>query len=60
MEEKINMTLTEIWEKYKSDKGTVHSYIPYYEKVLQDYKNTENGVLEIRKDGKFKQIRDGI
>ena len=41
------MMLTEIWEKYKSDKGTVHSYIPYYEKVLQEYKNTENGVLEI-------------
>ena len=41
------MTLTEIWEKYKSDKGTVHSYIPYYEKILEEYKNTENGVLEI-------------
>jgi hypothetical protein len=47
LEKEINMMLTEIWEKYKSDKGTVHSYIPYYEKVLQEYKNTENGVLEI-------------
>jgi len=41
------MMLNEIWKKYKSDKGTVHSYITYYEKVLEDYKNTENGVLEI-------------
>ena len=41
------MMLTEIWEKHKSDKGTVHSYINYYEKVLKDYRNTENGVLEI-------------
>jgi len=47
MEEEIDMTLTEIWKKYKSDKGTVHSYIPYYEKVLKDYKDTKNSVLEI-------------
>lgn len=45
------MTLLEIWEKYKSDKGTVHSYMPYYNKVLEDYKHTENGVLEIGVSG---------
>jgi hypothetical protein len=49
-------TLAQIYERYKSnahmgvgfgDKGTVHSYIEVYEKVLAPYRKTAKNVLEI-------------
>jgi len=41
-------TLTKIWDELpmKSDKGTIHSYLPLYEQVLEPYRNATN-VLEI-------------
>lgn len=45
-------TLQEIWidlslQGYKSDKGSVHSYLPIYEKLLAPYRETATNVLEI-------------
>src|SRR5574339_18444 len=45
-------TLTEIWTRlskqgYESDKGSVHSYLPVYEKIFEQYRHTALNVLEI-------------
>lgn len=49
-------TLAQIYDRYRSDahggigygdKGTVHSYIDVYERVLAPYRNTAKNVLEI-------------
>jgi hypothetical protein len=40
-------SLQEIYSGVKSDKGTIHSYITYYEKTLTPYRDTNNTVLEI-------------
>lgn len=45
-------TLTQIWERlkeqgYESDKGSVHSYLHVYEKLLEPYRETALNVLEI-------------
>lgn len=45
-------SLAEIYSRYSSDdkfgdKGTVHSYIPVYEKILKPYRQTSKVVLEI-------------
>lgn len=45
-------TLQEIWDSMKkagceSDKGSVHSYIPVYEKLLEPYRETAKNILEI-------------
>ena len=48
----ITRTLQQIWDElkeqgYESDKGSVHSYIPVYEKLLAPYRETALNVLEI-------------
>ena len=40
-------TLAEIYEGNASDKGSVHSYIELYEKLLRGYREVEGNVLEI-------------
>lgn len=45
-------TLQQIWNSlaaagYETDKGSVHSYIPVYEKILAPYRETAKNVLEI-------------
>ena len=45
-------TLQQIWERlakegYETDKGSVHSYIPIYEKILASYRETAKYFLEI-------------
>lgn len=45
-------TLQQIWQRlkeqgYETDKGSVHSYIPVYEKLLAPYRETALNVLEI-------------
>jgi hypothetical protein len=44
-------SLAVIYEQFKEndfpDKGTVHSYITFYEKILQPYRNTALNILEI-------------
>lgn len=45
-------TLFQIWKRladagYESDKGSVHAYIPVYEKLLAPYRETAKTVLEI-------------
>lgn len=44
-------SLAEIYSRYSGeafgDKGTVHSYIPVYEKILKPYRKTAKVVLEI-------------
>lgn len=42
-------TLQEIWDSMplKSDKGSIHSYLPVYEEILAPYRETANHVLEI-------------
>lgn len=41
-------TLHEIYEQFPdSDKGTVHTYMDYYETTLAPYRNTTNCVMEI-------------
>ena len=44
--------LTQIWIELAaqgkgSDKGSIHSYLPVYEKILAPYRETANNVLEI-------------
>lgn len=46
------MTLTEIWlslsaNGFSSDKGSVHSYLPVYEEILEPFKGKAKNVLEI-------------
>lgn len=48
----MSETLTEIWQRLKeqgheSDKGSIHSYIPVYEKLFEQYRHTALNVLEI-------------
>lgn len=45
-------TLEQIWRRlrdagYETDKGSVHSYLPVYEKLLAPYRETALNVLEI-------------
>jgi spermidine synthase len=42
-------TLQQIWDELplKSDKGSVHSYLPVYEEILAPYRDTAKNVLEI-------------
>lgn len=45
-------TLEQIWKRlkdagYETDKGSIHSYIPVYEKLLAPYRETALNVLEI-------------
>lgn len=45
-------TLEQIWQRlkdagYETDKGSIHSYIPVYEKLLEPYRETALNVLEI-------------
>lgn len=45
-------TLIQIWEDlrkvgYETDKGSIHSYLPVYEKLLAPYRETALNVLEI-------------
>ena len=45
-------TLQEIWSElakagYETDKNSVHSYVPIYEKILAPYRETALNVLEI-------------
>lgn len=45
-------SLNEIWNElneqgYGSDKGSVHSYLPLYEQILEPYRETAMKVLEI-------------
>lgn len=41
------MKLTDIHTKFKTDKGTSHSYITYYESIFHDIKSRKLNVLEI-------------
>ncbi len=45
----ITESLQQIWDSLpvKSDKGSVHSYLPVYEELLKPYRETANNVLEI-------------
>lgn len=44
-------TLQQLYEKYKvgdwPDKGSVHSYIEVYEKLLEPYRHTAKNILEV-------------
>ncbi len=41
------MTITEAFAKHNSDKGTAHSYLPVYERLLEPIKNKIFRLLEI-------------
>jgi hypothetical protein len=41
------MSLEEIVDNQRTDKNTVHSYLPLYEKLLSGKKNTAKNVLEV-------------
>lgn len=41
------MKLTDIHTQFKTDKGTAHDYIPYYEQTFADRRTEELNVLEI-------------
>lgn len=45
-------TLQQIWERlaksgYETDKGSVHSYVSVYEKLFEQYRESNNPILEI-------------
>jgi hypothetical protein len=42
-----NMKLTDIHTQFKTDKGTAHSYIEWYEETFSDRRTEELNVLEI-------------
>jgi hypothetical protein len=41
------MNLEEIVDNSRTDKNTLHSYLPLYQKILENKKNTATNVLEI-------------
>lgn len=41
------MSLVEIIDNSRTDKNTVHSYLPLYQKLLINKKETANNILEI-------------
>lgn len=46
------MTLVELWEKggyekYPTDKGTIHSYLPEYDKLFEPFQDKEINIFEI-------------
>ena len=43
----IDMFLKDIVDNYRSDKNTVHSYLPLYQKLLFSKKETAKNVLEV-------------
>lgn len=43
----MNMKLTDIHTQFKTDKGTAHSYIEWYEDTFSDRRTEELNVLEI-------------
>lgn len=42
-----NLTLTQLVNSEKTDKNTVHSYLPLYEALLKNKKNTCKNVIEV-------------
>jgi len=48
MKRKAMKSLKEIYKQYPdSDKGTVHTYMDFYQEVLEPYRKTRNCVMEI-------------
>ena len=43
----IDMFLKDIVDNYRSDKNTVHSYLPLYETLMINKKETAKNILEI-------------
>ena len=41
------MSLEEIVDNSRTDKNTIHSYLPLYEKLLKNKKETAKNVLEV-------------
>jgi len=41
------MSLQQIVDNSKTDKNTVHSYLPLYQKLLESKKETAKNILEV-------------